>query len=79
MKTEALMSKSLAACSPGDSLGTAAQIMWDRDIGFLPVVEPDGRVVGTITDRDIAMGGFINGRALNEISVGQVMSTRVVT
>jgi len=79
MQTEALMSKSVAACNPADSLATAAQIMWDRDVGFLPVVEPDGNVVGTLTDRDIAMAGFMNDQPLAQIPVWRVMSTKVIT
>jgi len=77
MKIEALMSKSLAACSPNESLATATRIMWDRDIGFLPVVDDEGRPVGTITDRDVAMGAFISSRPLSDLPVGAVMAINV--
>jgi len=78
MKIETLMSKSLAACVPDDSLATATRLMWDRDIGFLPVVDGEGRPVGAITDRDIAMAAYMRSRPLAEIPVGEVMSCNVV-
>lgn len=79
MKTEALMCKSVAVCSPSDSLATAAGLMWDRDTGFLPVVDSELRVVGTITDRDIAMGALVNGARLRDIPVSQVMAKQLAS
>jgi CBS domain-containing protein len=49
--------KTFVECvSPQDSVETAAQVMRARNIGFLPVCdERTDRVVGTVTDRDIAI------------------------
>jgi CBS domain-containing protein len=49
--------KTFVECvSPQDSVETAAQVMRARNIGFLPVCdEKTDRVVGTVTDRDIAI------------------------
>jgi CBS domain-containing protein len=49
--------KTVVECvSPQDSVETAAQVMRARNIGFLPVCdEKTDRVVGTVTDRDIAL------------------------
>jgi CBS domain-containing protein len=38
-----------------DSVQDAARKMRDAMVGFLPVCDPAGRVVGTVTDRDIAI------------------------
>jgi CBS domain-containing protein len=38
-----------------DTVMKAADTMRRRNIGFLPVADPAGKVVGTVTDRDIAV------------------------
>lgn len=38
-----------------DAVMKAADTMRRRNVGFLPVVDPAGKVVGTVTDRDIAL------------------------
>ncbi|MEX2473077.1 MAG: CBS domain-containing protein [Gemmatimonadota bacterium] len=59
------------------SLNDAAQLMWEHDIGVVPVVDSNDRVQGIVTDRDIAMAAYIQGRALQSIPVREVMSTRI--
>ena len=80
MNVEELMARDVQTCAPYDSLDRAAQIMWECDCGSVPVVEAvdgRGRVVGMITDRDICMAAYTQGRPLSEIGVGSVMA-RVV-
>jgi CBS domain-containing protein len=62
-----------------DFLHVVAKLMWDYDCGALPVVREDGRLVGMITDRDICMGAYLQGHALDEILVSTVMSRRPVS
>lgn len=51
-----LMKTSIESVTPEESVVSAARLMRDGNIGFLPVCEEySGRVLGTITDRDIAM------------------------
>ena len=73
------MTKDVATCGPNDPLNQAAQLMWERDCGFVPVVEsPERRrVVGVVTDRDACMAAYTRGQSLPEIRVGDVMSTRI--
>ena len=59
------------------SLNDAAQLMWENDIGVVPVVDSNDRVQGIVTDRDIAMAAYIQGRTLQSIPVGEVMSKSV--
>lgn len=77
MNVGELMNRSLNTCGPEDSLWSAAQKMWEHDIGSLPVVETDGRLLAMITDRDICMAAFLQGRPLSEIAVRSVMSREV--
>lgn len=76
MKIETLMTTSPTACAPGDHLATAAQKMWEDDCGILPVVD-EGRLVGVLTDRDIAMALAMRGAPATEVSVGDVITGRV--
>lgn len=59
------------------SLNEAAQRMWENDIGVVPVVGMEGRVMGIVTDRDIAMAAYLQGRPLQDIGVQEVMVTQV--
>ena len=38
-----------------DTARTAARVMREENIGFLPVCDRSGRVLGTVTDRDLAI------------------------
>lgn len=55
----------------------AARMMRDNDLGFLPV-ECDDRMVGMITDRDIALRVVGDGRDPGTTPVGEVMSAGVL-
>ena len=80
MRVEQIMTRNVRTCRPGDSLSTAARIMWEGDCGCVPVVEEDedgARVVGMITDRDICMAGYTQGRLLSAIRVDSAMARQV--
>jgi CBS domain-containing protein len=50
-----LMSRHLLTVHPNDRVGHAARLMRDWDCGALPVVDWSGRLLGMVTDRDIAV------------------------
>ncbi len=56
MKARDLMSAQPASCTPDDTIQEAARLMLEYDCGCVPVVEDTKtkRLVGVITDRDIA-------------------------
>jgi CBS domain-containing protein len=60
MKLNEIMSKDVQVIHPDETLQIAAQKMRDHDIGFLPVCEGD-RLVGVVTDRDLALRGIAAG------------------
>jgi len=62
------------SCSTTDTLHRAAQIMWEKDCGCLPVIDDVRRVRAVITDRDICMAALTQGVALAETSVSSAMS-----
>lgn len=77
MKVRDMMTKEVYGCWPDSSLAAAAQIMWDKDCGALPVLVDDDIVVGMITDRDISIAIAMTPRGPSEITVGEVMSKPV--
>lgn len=78
MKVEALMTRNVRACSPNDTLSDAARIMWETDVGCLPVVDETHRVVAMVTDRDICMAAYTNGAPLRDLSVSTAMSKGIL-
>ena len=80
MNVEQLMTKNVRTCRPEENLNEAARVMWETDVGCVPVVASDGtgHVMGIITDRDICMSAYTQGKALHEISISTAMSRNVV-
>jgi CBS domain-containing protein len=56
----------------------AAKMMKDEDVGFAPIVEGD-RLVGTLTDRDIAVKVVAEGKDPQSTPVREIASTSFVT
>jgi CBS domain-containing protein len=61
MKISSVMSRDVQVCAPDAALRDAAALMKRIDVGVLPVAEGD-RLVGMITDRDIAIRGVAEGK-----------------
>ena len=78
MRCEEIMKKSPAFVSVKDDCRTAAVLMRDSNIGFLPVCDDDGRVVGTVTDRDLAIR-LVASNMPASTSVGDVVTREVVS
>jgi CBS domain-containing protein len=79
MNVSTLAHRDVVACSDRDSAEEVAHRMWESDIGCLPVVDKAQRVVGIVTDRDLAMAAYLQGRPLRAIAVSTAMSREVVT
>jgi CBS-domain-containing membrane protein len=79
MNVGQLMNREVETCRVDDSLAVAARKMWDRDIGCLPVLGRQGHLVGVVTDRDICMAGYTQGRSLNDIPVSVAVSRQLHT
>jgi CBS domain-containing protein len=83
MKVEQVMTRPVKACRADQSVVEAARIMWEGDCGCVPVVQAadglDEVVVGMITDRDVCMAAYTQGRPLGEIQVASAMARDVAT
>jgi len=60
------------------SVAYAAKMMRDEDVGIAPIVEGD-RLVGVLTDRDIAVRVVAEGRDPEQVKAAEVASRDVVT
>ena len=75
------MTEQPACCTPDTSLQEVAQMMEQHDCGCIPVVEDDQskKLVGVVTDRDIALRGVARGKNPQEMTAGDCMTREVVT
>jgi CBS domain-containing protein len=74
MNVAKLMTKNVACAQVDETLADAAERMWNRDCGVLPVLDGNARVVGMITDRDICMSTWMRGSAPQNLQVATAMS-----
>ena len=79
MLIRTVMTPGVVTCGAGDTLEHAAKLMWENDLGFLPVVDREDRVIGAITDRDALMAAYTRGAALNSLVVEGVMTHPAIT
>jgi CBS domain-containing protein len=73
VKIQDVMTRDPRSVTPQTSVREAAQIMKDEDVGIVPVVE-GARLVGVITDRDLALRIVAEGRDVAS-TVRDVMSS----
>lgn len=80
MRVEEIMTRDPACCMPDTKLHEVAQLMADRDVGQIPVVDSISRKpVGVVTDRDITVRAVARGRNPLDLTVRDVMSSPAVT
>lgn len=77
MQVKDIMTPNAECISPDASLADAARKMRDLDVGPLPVCGQD-RLVGMITDRDIAVRAIAEGRDPKTTHVSDVMTEKIV-
>jgi len=73
-----LMTTNPRSLESGSTVMEAARLMRDEDAGIIPVVEGE-KLVGTVTDRDIAIRVVADGKSPESITVGEIASRELVT
>ena len=73
-----VMTSNPASIEADSPVVEAARIMKEQDVGIIPVVE-GGRLVGTVTDRDIAVRIVAGGKDPQSVNVREIASTDLVT
>jgi CBS domain-containing protein len=76
MRVSEAMTREVRVATPGQSIRDVAKIMADIDAGSMPVGEND-KLIGMITDRDIAIRGVAQGKG-PDTPVSEVMSSEQV-
>jgi CBS domain-containing protein len=75
MRVREAMSSNVKIANPEQSIRSAARLMAELDCGCLPVGE-EGRLVGMITDRDIAVRAVAEGKS-SKTPIREIMSLEV--
>jgi CBS domain-containing protein len=80
-KCNEVMTKNPVCCLPGDMVVKVAQLMQSENIGSVPVIENEQtqKLVGIITDRDLALKVVAKGQDANSTKVEAVMTHKLVT
>lgn len=78
MKIKDVMKADVHWCGPRTHLDAVAMMMWNGDCGSIVVVDDNGRPVGIVTDRDIAMGTTLQHRGVWDMPVSSVTRDRPV-
>jgi CBS domain-containing protein len=76
MRAQDIMSANPACCTPNETVQDVARIMREHDCGCVPVVDSldSRRLVGVVTDRDLAVRGLAEGKGA-ETRVSEVMTS----
>ena len=72
------MTSNPCAIESDRSVAYAAKMLKQEDVGLAPIVE-NGRLVGTLTDRDIVVRVVAEGKDPDSVNVRDVASSNIVT
>jgi len=80
-KCKDVMTEDPVCCLPTDAVSKAAQLMKDEDVGSIPVVEDEEtmKLIGIVTDRDLALQVVAPERDASTTQVEDVMTYEVIT
>ena len=74
MQIKNIMNQPAITCRTDDTLDQPARLMWEFDCGVVPVIDQEGRLAGVVTDRDICMAAYTQGKGLHDIPVDVAMA-----
>lgn len=80
-KCNDVMTKNPVCCLPDDMVAKVAQLMQSGNIGSIPVIENEQtqKLVGIVTDRDLALKIVAQGQDAKSTKVEAVMTRQIVT
>jgi CBS domain-containing protein len=81
MKARDVMTPNPTARRPEDDLKSVLEVMKEENVGIVPITEGNGeqRVVGVVTDRDIALYLGERDRRPSEVRASETMTTDIVS
>jgi CBS domain-containing protein len=80
-KCDEVMTKNPVCCRPDDMVVKVAQMMQSENIGSIPVIENEQsqKLIGIVTDRDLALKIVAKGQDAKSTKVEAVMTRQIVT
>jgi CBS domain-containing protein len=78
MKVQDVMTSEVGFCRAEDNLARAANIMWEKDCGAIPIVDAENRIAGMISDRDICIAVATRDCRASEIGVAEFCRENIV-
>ena len=80
-KCNEVMTKNPVCCLPSDTVSRVAELMRSKDIGPIPIIDSvqTKKLVGILTDRDLALKIVADGRNPKSTKAEEVMTREVVT
>ncbi|HET9372998.1 MAG TPA: CBS domain-containing protein [Vicinamibacterales bacterium] len=79
MTIKEIMTRPVVVAPETATLNVIARLMWDHDCGTIPIVDDNGHLAGIVTDRDICMAAYTQGKRLEEIPVATAMARQVLS
>jgi signal-transduction protein with cAMP-binding, CBS, and nucleotidyltransferase domain len=74
-----IMTEKLESINMLNTAQEAAAKMADKNVGSLVVLDDSGKALGIVTERDLARRVCTTDKSSNSITVGQIMSSPVIT
>lgn len=78
MLIKEIMHSEIKSCSAETYLDAVALEMWNNDCGAIPIVDPEYKPIGIVTDRDIAMVSALQHKPLWEIQSIDIAQNRTL-
>lgn len=78
MRCQEIMRKPVQFCQRENTVEVAARKMKESGIGFLPICDAGGKVLGVLTDRDITVRVCAESLSPQDTAVATVMTHEVV-
>jgi CBS domain-containing protein len=72
-----VMTSNVKSVAPDATARDIAEIMKQEDVGVVPVVHPDGRLLGLVTDRDLVIRGLAGGHSLDNARAENLATTDI--
>jgi len=79
MQVQEIMTQEVSCGSLETNAAAAAEIMWTRNCGVLPIVADGGRVVGIVTDRDLFIALGTQNRRPADLEMREIMRPEPVS
>jgi CBS domain-containing protein len=79
MEVREIMTENPASCTPETTLQQVAQTMVDCDCGEIPIVDQQRKLMGVVTDRDIACRAVAKGKDPSRTKAEEIMSSPAVS